>query len=105
LRQRLVQVVVVVDGDGDIQAPRNVAAVVGDGGVPHHAVGQRNINAVDLHQAAQEQADFDHGAFGAAAQGHVFARAQGTQDQQHDAGGDVLQGVLQGQAHGQAGSA
>src|SRR3546814_11476745 len=73
----LVQVVVVVDSDRDIQAARDVAAVVGDGGVPDHAVGQRNVDAVALHQAAPEQADLGHGAFGAAAQGHVFAAAQG----------------------------
>ncbi|KAG1433165.1 hypothetical protein G6F57_022363 [Rhizopus arrhizus] len=63
------------------------------------------MDAVALDEPREEETHFGHRAFRPGTQRDVFTRADGAQDQQHDAGGDVLQRALQRQADCQTGRA
>ena len=60
------------------------------------------MDTVGLNDAGQEQTHFVDRAIGLADHRNEFARTQRPQGQQHDAGGNVLQGSLQSQTNCQA---
>ena len=97
----LVDVVAVRDADHHVQAPRLNSRVIEDRAVPDLGVGHLEINAVVGAHVGGEQADLVDGARQALGV-DVVAGPEGAQEQQHDAGGDVLQRALERQADRQA---
>ncbi len=92
------------EGQIDVETPGLVGVQVLDGGIGEGSVGQRHLQVVRGGDGGVEQGDLLHRALmGAVAD--VVAHMEGAEDQQHDAAGQVGEGPLHRQAHGQAAAA
>ena len=98
------QVVLVADADGQIHPPGGMGAGVGDDTVDNAAVGHDDLLVIHRGQFGVEQGDLPHLARDPGG-GDEIADLEGPEKHQHGPGGQVAQGVLEGQAHRQAGGA